>query len=58
MQKLLTINEVAEILGIARGSLYNMISERHIECVKIGSRVRFDEECLKRYIEKNRQKAE
>jgi excisionase family DNA binding protein len=41
-EKLLTVEEVAEMLGLAPGSVYHMISERRIPVVRLSARcVRF-----------------
>jgi len=50
MIKLLTIEELAIKLGISKGSLYNMTSKQAIPFVKIGKRIRFDEQEIDKWV--------
>lgn len=52
-KRLYNIKETAEYLGLAVGSLYNMISEKRIEYVKLGRNVKFDKNKLDKMIELN-----
>jgi len=54
MEKLLGLNETAEILGVKPPTLYNWISERRITVVKVGRLVKFDPEDVREFIEKNK----
>ncbi len=52
MEKLLTINEVSELLQIPKGSLYNLVHEGRIPYIKIGGgRLRFRESTLEKWVE-------
>lgn len=54
MEKLLTIQETAEVLGVKVPTLYNWVSERKITVVKVGRLVKFDPNDLREFIEKNK----
>lgn len=54
MEKLLTLQETAEVLGIKVPTLYNWVSERKITVVKVGRLVKFDPGDLREFIEKNK----
>jgi len=52
MEKLLTVKEVAEQLGIARASVYHWLSQNRLPCVRLSARcVRFREKDLEALIE-------
>ncbi|MFA6029218.1 MAG: helix-turn-helix domain-containing protein [Elusimicrobiota bacterium] len=42
MDKLLTVSEVAELLQVKPGTIYQWVHEGYIPILKIGSLVRFD----------------
>ncbi|MEX2445637.1 MAG: helix-turn-helix domain-containing protein [Alkalispirochaeta sp.] len=44
--KLLTITEAAQVLGLAKSTLYKKTSAKSIPFFKLGSRVLFDERAL------------
>jgi excisionase family DNA binding protein len=50
MEKLLTIEEVSELLQIPKGSLYNLVHEDRIPHVKIGGRLRFRTSTLEKWV--------
>ncbi|OGF48284.1 MAG: hypothetical protein A2452_12230 [Candidatus Firestonebacteria bacterium RIFOXYC2_FULL_39_67] len=52
-KRLYNIKETAEYLGLAIGTLYNLISQKRIEYVKLGRNVKFDKNKLDRMIELN-----
>ena len=54
MEKLLTLQETAEVLGIKVPTLYNWVSERKITVVKVGRLVKFDPKDVREFIEKNK----
>lgn len=54
MEKLLTLQETAEVLGIKVPTLYNWVSERKITVVKVGRLVKFDSKDVREFIEKNK----
>lgn len=51
--RLLTIDEAATYLGLSKLTMYAWINKRKIECVKVGRIVRFREQTLEKWIEKN-----
>ena len=50
---LLNIQETASYLHISVSTLYRWVHQKKIEHVKIGSRVLFSEDYLKKFIENN-----
>ena len=53
MDKLLTVSEAADFLGVANQTLYNWVNQRRIPHVKLGKKLLFNPEALKEHIEKN-----
>lgn len=53
MNKLYPVFEAAIMLHISESTLYRWIHQKKIEYIKIGSRVLFSEDVLKKYIEQN-----
>jgi excisionase family DNA binding protein len=51
LPKLLSIQEVAEALNIAKITVYKMVSAKRIPFVKLGSRVLFEPEKIGAWIE-------
>ena len=50
--RLLTINEVSELTGLAAGSIYQLVSQRRIPVVRISSRcIRFRLSGLERWFD-------
>jgi excisionase family DNA binding protein len=50
--RLLTIEEVAELTGLASGSIYHLVSQRRIPVVRISSRcIRFRLSSLERWFD-------
>lgn len=57
--RLLTIDEVAEITGLAKGSLYHFVSQKRIPVVRLSSRcIRFRYSDLLSWIQMLTQEAE
>ena len=56
VKELLNVSEVAKVLGIKPQTVYQYVSRGIIPFVKIGSRVRFDEQAIIEWI--NSKKAE
>jgi excisionase family DNA binding protein len=57
--RLLGIDEAAELLGLSKGGLYHLVSARRIDVVRISSRcIRFSRRALREWIESLTQKAE
>lgn len=52
--KLLDVKECSELLHLAPKTIYKYICCRRIPYIKIGSAVRFDEQALKEWIDKQR----
>jgi excisionase family DNA binding protein len=56
MEKLLKIAEAAELLRLAPGTIYHLISRRSIPCVKLSKRcVRFRQSELEQWISSHSQ---
>lgn len=53
LERLLTIDETAEILGISKATLYTWICRKRIEVIKVSSRVMFDPAYIREYIKKH-----
>jgi excisionase family DNA binding protein len=50
--RLLHVREAAQFLGVAPGSLYHMVSQRRVPCIRLGNRcLRFRMSDLKRLID-------
>jgi excisionase family DNA binding protein len=52
--RLLTVDEAAEFLGLARNTVYINARAGLIPCFKVGAAVRFDLDELKSWLESNR----
>ena len=50
MEKLLSIREAVDVLGLKRPTIYKYVSQKSIPYVKIGTRVLFDPKDLKEWI--------
>ena len=50
MEKLLTVKQVAEILGVTEDRVYSMAREGLIPCVKLGRQIRFSPRVLEEFI--------
>lgn len=53
MSRLLSVSDVAELLGVTRQTIYQLRAAHKIPFVKIGSSVRFEEEQIKAWIKAN-----
>ena len=56
MEKLITVNEVAEMLSVSKYAVYNMVYKDKIPYVKVGSTgriVRFDRQKINAWLNKN-----
>lgn len=57
--RLWDVNEVAEFLGMAGGSIYHLLSARKIPCVRLSARcVRFDPEVIKAWVAQHSEEPE
>ncbi len=53
MKNLLTIQEVAEMLKISVSTLYRWVNKREIPFVKLGGKLRFNEDEIKTFVLRN-----
>ena len=58
MSKLLNAKEVQEQLGISESTLWRLLKRKELTGFKVGHAWKFEEEDIKRYIERQRAKAE
>lgn len=56
LPKLLNYREVSEILGLKPQTIRKWVSAKEIDCVKIGTSVRFTPEMIEEMIEKSKKK--
>ena len=54
LESLLTVPQAAEILAVSRRTIYCLVSDHKLECVKVGGSTRFEAEALRRYVERHR----
>ena len=52
MNRLISVTEVANLLGISRSNLYGLIESKAIPHIRIGGRVLFREDLLEAWISK------
>ena len=52
-KRLLTVDETAAYLGISKLTVYDWISQKKIEYVKIGRLVKFDQRVLDKWIDQH-----
>lgn len=57
MNKLLTMDEASEYLGISKLTLYGWVSARKLGFIKVGRLVKFKQEHLDRWIDQHTVKA-
>ena len=53
--QLLTITDVARILGISRGSVYGLIRAGELVPIRVGERARFEAGDVRAYLERHRE---
>jgi excisionase family DNA binding protein len=53
--QLLTISDVAALLGISRGSVYRLMRSGELVAIRVGERARFDQADVRAYLERNRE---
>jgi excisionase family DNA binding protein len=53
---LLSINEVAAILGVSRASVYTLMNVGELVPIRIGERARFDPNDVRAYLERHRER--
>lgn len=56
MQKLMTVKEVAETLGISQSLVYRLVSKGEIVCFRVNSAIRFSMEQIEEYLNGTRKK--
>jgi excisionase family DNA binding protein len=52
---LLSINEVAELLGISRPTVYALIRRGELIPIRVGERLRFDPADVRNYLDRHRE---
>jgi excisionase family DNA binding protein len=57
LSPLLSINEVAELLGISRPTVYALIRRGELIPIRVGERLRFEKADVRDYLERNRESA-
>lgn len=50
MEKLLTKDDVCELLGISQNTLYRMINRREISCIRVSGSYKFLETDVEQYL--------
>ena len=53
VRKVIDIDEAAQYTGLAKHTIYKMVSQRRIPHIKLGSRVKFSLEQLDKWIAQN-----
>jgi len=54
MEKLLSVNQLSEILGLKQITIYEWVHKRKIPFIKMGKRVLFRKQDIERFIESKR----
>jgi excisionase family DNA binding protein len=55
LERLLTISDVARILGVSRGSVYALIRSGELVPIRVGERARFQTADVRQYLERHRE---
>jgi excisionase family DNA binding protein len=55
LSPLLSINKVAELLGISRPTVYALIRRGELVPIRVGARLRFETTDVRAYLERNRE---
>jgi excisionase family DNA binding protein len=55
LSPLLSINQVARLLGISRKTLYALIRRGDLLPIRVGERLRFDQADIRAYLERQRE---
>lgn len=53
-KKLLSVQETAQMLGLSSRTLYRMVCDGELPCIKVGKSVRYDPSDVQAYIDRNR----
>lgn len=54
-EKLLSVKEVAEWLGVSERTIFNLIDRQEITGTRVGNRWRFDPEIIRGYLARQQQ---
>jgi excisionase family DNA binding protein len=54
-ERLLTINEVASLLRVSRGSIYRLIASSDLTPIRVGRRARFSLSDVREYLDRSRE---
>jgi excisionase family DNA binding protein len=54
VESLLTINQTAATLGIARSSVYRLLRDGQLNAVRVGERVRIEPHAIREYLTRHR----
>jgi excisionase family DNA binding protein len=52
---LLSINDVAGLLGITRGSVYGLMRDGELVPIRVGQRARFEPSDIRQYLDRHRE---
>ena len=55
LERLLTIADVARVLGVSRGSVYTLIRAGELVPIRVGERARFEPTDVRSYLERHRE---
>jgi excisionase family DNA binding protein len=55
LSPLLSVNEVADLLGISRPTVYALIHRGELVPIRVGERLRFEPADVRAYLERNRE---
>jgi excisionase family DNA binding protein len=55
LEQLLTIADVARVLGISRGSVYTLMRSGELVPIRVGERARFEPADVRAYLERHRE---
>jgi excisionase family DNA binding protein len=53
--ELLTISDVARLLGVSRGSVYGLMRSGELVPIRVGQRARFEPADVRAYLERHRE---
>jgi excisionase family DNA binding protein len=51
---LLSLNEVARLLHVSRPTVYGLVRGGHLQPIRVGERLRFEQANVRAYLERNR----
>lgn len=56
MERLLTVNEVADVLGVSRGQVYRLIATSGLPAIRVGSVLRFSPAEVNHWMDKRKER--